>query len=211
MTVIVSCISYNAITISKPSETTKSEISTTMESFDAINSELTIEIPNQRKSIEIEAYHETLQTIEVISRSFVEPTQTVAPTPKPTAKPTPKPTSTKPTTSEINEFYRVVSLEAFPNSYDGCLAVATVIMNRVERNNSSILSVLSAKSQFSTWSDKNYSRITSTVKNAVNDAVAGKRSLPANCLYFCADYAFSNSSSKIIYSKIGGNTFYGYK
>jgi len=114
--------------------------------------------------------------------------------------------------NELKEFYRVVSLEANSNNYEACLAVATVIINRVESNEfpNTILKVVSASGQFSVWSNKNYNRINDTVKQAVDDAILGKKNLPNDCLFFYASYSYKEGKGKILVAEIGDNTFFKY-
>lgn len=113
-------------------------------------------------------------------------------------------------TSDAELLACLLDCEAY-NNYEYMLAVATVIMNRVESGKfpNSINGVIYAKGQFSpTWSGKLSSKLesgaSSTARKAASDAIAGTRlASVSHCYYFLS--AKSTSRSGV---NVGGNLFF---
>ena len=100
---------------------------------------------------------------------------------------------------------RVVSAESSEN-YDGNVAVACVIFNRVDNENfpDTVIDVLTESGQFSTVRQGECNtETTDETRKAVVEAYLN-RPLPTNVLYFRADYYFNWGTP---YAKIGGNCF----
>lgn len=92
---------------------------------------------------------------------------------------------------ERNLFEKVIEAEFTDCSYEAKLMGATVIMNRLEKNfGKTIKEVLLAPKQFSVVENNriNEVEITESTKQAVEDALAGKRAFDENILYFWADW-----------------------
>jgi len=130
------------------------------------------------------------------------PTPTRAPTPAPTKAPTAAPAAdenreaSKVSENELELFSRIVALEGDSKyGYEGYLAVATVILNRVEsrRFPGSITGVLSQSGQFSTYSTTRKPYYNDSQRRAVQDALAGKRNLPNYILFFATPSAYERS------------------
>lgn len=113
-------------------------------------------------------------------------------------------------TSELDLFAAILDCEAQAD-YSSMLAVATVIMNRVESSNypNSVTKVIYDNGQFSpTWTGKLDRKLASGASNlayeVAQDALDGKRlDSVSNCYYFL--YSGSSSRDGIV---IGGNVFF---
>jgi hypothetical protein len=107
----------------------------------------------------------------------------------------PGPTEPEPIETYDSELARIVSLEC-DGSYEGALAVATVIYNRLDdgRWGDTIHAVVSAKNQFSVYGSSKKMPLTDTVKQACIDAYYGKRNLPASVMWFCTPGHYRGSS-----------------
>jgi len=120
--------------------------------------------------------------------------------------------------NEIEMLERIVQAEAGGSGYDGMLAVANVVLNRVkyERFPNTVTEVIFANRQFTPISDGRYYtvKVSETAKQVVNDALNGARILDEDALYFCTPTApgkgwFETDLRKITY--IAPHNFYGYK
>lgn len=120
--------------------------------------------------------------------------------------------------NEIEMLERIVQAEAGGSGYDGMLAVANVVLNRVkyERFPDTVTEVVFANRQFTPVSDGRYYTVTvsETAKQVVQDALSGARILDEDALYFCTPTApgkgwFETDLRKITY--IAPHNFYGYK
>lgn len=118
---------------------------------------------------------------------------------------------------EIEMLERIVQAEAGGSGYDGMLAVANVVLNRVkyERFPNTVEEVIFAQKQFTPISDGRYYtvKVSDTAKQVVEDALNGARILDEDALYFCTPTApgkgwFETSLRKITY--IAPHNFYGY-
>jgi len=122
------------------------------------------------------------------------------------------------TEEEIEIFERIVEAEVTTNNYEGKLAVANVILNRIEceRFPNTMKEVVFAKRQFSPISDGRYYKVkvTELTKQVVQDALAGYRMVERDVYYFCTPTApgkgwFETDLRKVGY--IAPHNFYGYK
>ena len=120
--------------------------------------------------------------------------------------------------NEIEMLERIVQAEAGGSGYDGMLAVANVVLNRVKyyRFPNTVTEVIFANRQFTPISDGRYYTVTvsDTAKQVVQDALNGARILDEDALYFCTPTApgkgwFETDLRKITY--IAPHNFYGYK
>lgn len=120
--------------------------------------------------------------------------------------------------NEIEMLERIVQAEAGGSGYDGMLAVANVVLNRVkyERFPDTVTEVIFANRQFTPISDGRYYtvKVSETAKQVVQDALNGARILDEDALYFCTPTApgkgwFETDLRKITY--IAPHNFYGYK
>jgi len=120
--------------------------------------------------------------------------------------------------NEIEMLERIVQAEAGGSGYDGMLAVANVVLNRVkyERFPNTVTEVIFANRQFTPVSDGRYYtvKVSETAKQVVQDALNGARILEEDALYFCTPTApgkgwFETDLRKITY--IAPHNFYGYK
>lgn len=114
-------------------------------------------------------------------------------------------------------FYRVVSAEAAGEPFEGMLAVATVIMNRVKSPNypNTITGVIMDKNwgyQFSPVADGRINEPASAEsKRAVDMVLSGYRSFGAEVLYYLNPKKSTNSwipKSKTFFKTIGKQDFY---
>lgn len=99
--------------------------------------------------------------------------------------------------SEHELMLNIVALESWHvYGYEGYLAVASVIMNRVEveRFPDSVEGVISQPGQFSTYTSTREPYVTTEARRAVLDALNGKRNLPKDILFFCTVEAYNRSS-----------------
>ena len=119
---------------------------------------------------------------------------------------------------EIEILERIVQAEAGGSGYDGMLAVANVVLNRVksERFPNTVTDVVFAHRQFTPISDGRYYtiKVSDTAKKVVSDALNGARLIGEDALYFCTPTAsgkgwFETALRKIDY--IAPHNFYGYK
>lgn len=119
--------------------------------------------------------------------------------------------------NEIEMLERIVQAEAGGSGYDGMLAVANVVLNRVqcERFPDTVTEVIFANRQFTPVSDGRYYTVTvsDTAKQVVQDALSGARIVEEGAYYFCTPTApgkgwFETSLRKIGY--IAPHNFYGY-
>jgi len=122
------------------------------------------------------------------------------------------------TEEEIEIFERIVEAEVGGNNYEGKLAVANVILNRVQSSRfpNTLKEVVFAKKQFSPISDGRYYtiKVTETAKQVVQDALNGSRIVENDVYYFCTPTApgkgwFETDLRKVGY--IAPHNFYGYK
>lgn len=122
------------------------------------------------------------------------------------------------TEEEIEIFERIVEAEVTTNNYEGKLAVANVILNRIEcdRFPNTMKEVVFAKRQFSPISDGRYYKVkvTELTKQVVEDALSGYRMVERDVYYFCTPTApgrgwFETDLRKVGY--IEPHNFYGYK
>lgn len=122
------------------------------------------------------------------------------------------------TEEEIEIFERIVEAEVTTNNYEGKLAVANVILNRIESDRfpNTMKEVVFAKRQFSPVSDGRYYtvKVTDLTKQVVQDALAGYRMVERDVYYFCTPTApgkgwFETDLRKVGY--IAPHNFYGYK
>ena len=122
------------------------------------------------------------------------------------------------TEEEIEIFERIVEAEVGGTNYNGKLAVANVILNRVQSSRfpNTLKEVVFAKKQFSPVSDGRYYTVpvTKTTKQVVQDALNGSRIIGEDALYFCTPTApgrgwCETDLRKIDY--IAPHNFYGYK
>lgn len=94
-------------------------------------------------------------------------------------------------TEELDLFYRVVEAEAGNEPYNGQLAVANVILNRIKSDKypNTLKDVVYQKHQFEVVAkDMLYDRpISNSVKKAVQDAIGGKNNI-GDCISFWATY-----------------------
>lgn len=119
---------------------------------------------------------------------------------------------------EIEMLERIVQAEAGGSGYDGMLAVANVVLNRVKysRFPDTVTEVIFANRQFTPVSDGRYYTVTvsETAKQVVQDALNGARIVDEDALYFCTPTApgkgwFETDLRKITY--VAPHNFYGYK
>lgn len=119
---------------------------------------------------------------------------------------------------EIEILERIVQAEAGGSGYDGMLAVANVVLNRVksDRFPNTVTDVVFANRQFTPISDGRYYtvKVSDTAKQVVEDALNGARLIGEDALYFCTPTAngkgwFERALRKIDY--IAPHNFYGYK
>ena len=119
---------------------------------------------------------------------------------------------------EIEMLERIVQAEAGGSGYDGMLAVANVVLNRVKysRFPNTVEEVIFANRQFTPISDGRYYKVkvSETAKQVVKDALNGARIVDEDALYFCTPTApgkgwFETDLRKITY--IAPHNFYGYK
>lgn len=119
---------------------------------------------------------------------------------------------------EIEILERIVQAEAGGSGYDGMLAVANVVLNRVksDRFPNTVTEVVFANRQFTPISDGRYYtvKVSETAKQVVEDALNGARLIGEDALYFCTPTAsgkgwFERALRKIDY--IAPHNFYGYK
>ena len=122
------------------------------------------------------------------------------------------------TEEEIEIFERIVEAEVGGTNYDGKLAVANVILNRVQSSRfpNTLKEVVFAKKQFSPVSDGRYYtvKVSETTKQVVQDALSGSRIVEEDVYYFCTPTApgrgwFETDLRKVGY--IAPHNFYGYK
>lgn len=119
---------------------------------------------------------------------------------------------------EVEILERIVQAEAGGSGYDGMLAVANVVLNRVqsERFPNTVTEVVFANRQFTPISDGRYYTVTvsDSCKQVVQDVLSGARIIGQDALYFCTPTAsgkgwFETALRKIDY--IAPHNFYGYK
>lgn len=118
------------------------------------------------------------------------------------------------TQEEINLMACIVTLESGSESYEGQLAVANVILNRLQngRWGSTITDVIYAPYQFSS-ANSSYleyylnNGAYSTSVRAVNDALSGNNNI-GDFLYFRAMYIVSDPDSYGTHTIIGNHIFY---
>ena len=119
---------------------------------------------------------------------------------------------------EVGILERIVQAEAGGSGYDGMLAVANVVLNRVQSSRfpNTVTDVVFAHRQFTPISDGRYYTVTvsDTCRQVVADALSGARIIGQDALYFCTPTAsgkgwFETALRKIDY--IAPHNFYGYK
>ncbi|MDR6243369.1 cell wall hydrolase [Paenibacillus hunanensis] len=110
---------------------------------------------------------------------------------------------------------RIVMAEAEGEPYEGKVAVANVVLNRLRSANfpDTIKGVLYQKYQFSPVSNGRFERVTPNADSvkAVREALQGRKEVPDNTYYFVSlslatDFAIPNSQTVV--KKIGHHTFY---
>ncbi len=118
-------------------------------------------------------------------------------------------TQTAATPADVSDAYLLaclVNAEANGDSYEGQLAVANVVLNRVRAGWGSISSVIYAKGQFSVVNSTmpNYlnNGPSAVSQQAANDAIAGTNNV-GSCLYFKPSVPSTSN-----YTKIGAHYFY---
>ena len=118
-------------------------------------------------------------------------------------------TQTSATPADVSDAYLLaclVNAEANGDSYEGQLAVANVVLNRVRAGWGSISSVIYAKGQFSVVNSTmpNYlnNGPSAVSQQAANDAIAGTNNV-GSCLYFKPSVPSTSN-----YTKIGAHYFY---
>lgn len=151
-----------------------------------------------------EHFPETEAGLILPARSRPRPTDPPEPTPTIiSTEPEPTHTDSTKATLKRNEaeydlILDIVALEGWhPHGYDGYLAIATVIMNRVavDRFPDTPTAVVSQKGQFCTYVSDRTPHITEDTIRAVEDALYhGARNLPENILFFCTKEAYNRSS-----------------
>lgn len=115
------------------------------------------------------------------------------------------------TTSDVALFAGLLECEAGSSNYDSLLAVATVVMNRVESSKfpNTLYGVIYQKGQFSpTWNGKLKKVLAhgpaSLCYTVAKDALNGKRlNSVSSCLYFNATWATNKNGVTV-----GGNVFW---
>ncbi|HEY5466627.1 MAG TPA: cell wall hydrolase [Clostridia bacterium] len=99
---------------------------------------------------------------------------------------------------DIDLYLRIVASECGSGwSYDGCLMVSQVIVNRMMSGRwGGLRSVLTAPRQFTPYTTGYYlnAKPTSTQRQAALDALNGKTIFGRNVLYFCTDAAYNRSA-----------------
>lgn len=106
------------------------------------------------------------------------------------------------TKAEIELMARVVYSEARSESWNGKLAVAAVVLNRIETSGSSVRTVVYAPNQFAVGRKTN-----STCRKAVKYLIKNKiRPLPTNTKYFKTSSGRWRSFTR--YCKIGHHYFF---
>jgi uncharacterized protein YgiM (DUF1202 family) len=122
--------------------------------------------------------------------------------------------------SEFDLLTRIVALESSSRyGYNGYLASASAILNRVEsqRFSSSISSVVSQINQFSTFLSPRTPTDSVNLRNAIADALAGKRNLPSYVMYFIEYGAYKGnvenggSFSRLVPYTVAYGTVWCYK
>lgn len=128
-----------------------------------------------------------------------------------------KTTSSSAVSSEVDLFSRLVSAEAAGESFEGKLAVATVIMNRVNNPNypKSISGVILDQNwgiQFTPVADGRINLpATNDSKQAVQMVLDGYRSFGSNVLFFVNPSTATNTyvtKNRTFYTTIGNHQFY---
>lgn len=139
-------------------------------------------------------------------------TKTTKPAPKPAAKPSGGVSNT-----ERDLFYRLVSAEAAGESFEGKLAIATIVVNRVKSPNypNTITGVIYDKNwgyQFTPVLDGRINlAATEDSKRAVDRVLSGYRSFGPEVLYFMNPSKSTNMwiiENKTYYKTIGNHKFY---
>lgn len=111
---------------------------------------------------------------------------------------------------------QVVAAESDVN-YEGSLAVISNMLNRVESSKypNTLLGVIKARWQYTGYYHPGthvypYKKKvpSASVKQAVTDALAGKRNIPQNVFYFLTHGCKEPAYSKGFYATIGGNDYY---
>lgn len=111
---------------------------------------------------------------------------------------------------------RLVQAEAGNQPYEGRVAVATVVANRIEFNGSfanNVKDVIYAKNQFSPTMNGMIDRVTPSAetKKAVEEVfLKGQRNLPSNVVYFCTNEIRYHSwiNTRAFHSVIGDHSFF---
>ncbi len=119
------------------------------------------------------------------------------------------------TKKELDLLERIVMAEAGAEPYQGMIAVVNVIMNRVAHKSypNSINGVVFQKGQFTPAGNGKIWRVkpSKTVKNAVREALDGKRVVEKDVLFFLnPDLATDHTipKTKTFVKRIGGHAFY---
>ena len=126
-------------------------------------------------------------------------------TPIPAPAPAPAPAPGKAVTEvagysdeDIDLYLRIVAAECGAKwSYDGCLMVSQVIVNRVLSGRwGGLRNVLTAPRQFTPYSTGFYLKVTPTAvqRQAAIDALNGATAFGRDVLYFCTDDAYKRSA-----------------
>ncbi len=165
---------------------------------------------------EEDSFYEDDSDFEVIEEETYTPEveeESSAPTPEDTednsAEESVPEVSTPGSYSDLDYLAAICQIEAGYN-YDGCLAVANVVLNRVNAGfGSSIYSVIYAPYQFATgWMDYYLENGTSsTAREAAAAALAGSNNI-GGYLYFNGTTWLNPETLNCPYVVIGGNVFY---
>lgn len=151
-----------------------------------------------------------------------DPSTTVpAPTPAPAA-PAPAPAAPSGggsavsgySDAEIDLYLRIVASECGAGwSYDGCLMVSQVIVNRMMSGRwGGLYGVLTAPNQFTPYASGYYRSVTPTAnqRQAALDALNGATAFGRDVLYFCTDVAYARSGwfQSLPVAATYGNTYF---
>lgn len=137
-----------------------------------------------------------VSTSHLTDKAPVVVQKTTEAAPKTTVAAAPKTSSSE---SEVDLFTRIVAMEGDSRyGYEGYLAVATVIMNRVNssRYPNTITKVVSQSGQFSVYTSTRKPSINENARKAVKDALAGKRNLPGYVLFFAMPSAYESNVAR---------------
>lgn len=120
------------------------------------------------------------------------------------------------TSQELSLLERLVQAESGNQSYEGRVAVATVVANRIEFKGSfpnNVTDVIYAKNQFSPTMNGMIDRVvpSAETKKAVEAVfLKGERNLPSNVVYFCTNEIRYSSwiNTRAFHTVIGDHSFF---